>query len=67
MRIRRIFRRMFYKTYLITFLNKKEEIIVDKIHAYSQYHAVIKWRDKCKYDFEIIAITKISKNLGEIL
>lgn len=63
----KFFRRLFYKCYLIAFIDKKDNIGYRKIYASTQRNAVIRWRRNCKYDYKIIAISKINKNLGELL
>lgn len=63
----RLIRKLFYKTYLIAFINKRDEVCLTKICASNSSRAVIKWRNNCKCDYKVIAITKISKKLGEIL
>lgn len=50
--------------YLITYRNKKGEIFSQKTYAKNQSQAL----NKLKFEyFEILAITKLDRNIGEIL
>ena len=67
MKLSRLFRKLFYRLFIICYLTRKDEIFSTKVFALNAENAIKKFRKESKYDHKILAITKLKKDIGELL